>query len=358
MIPFLKPILPSVERYQKHINLMHEQGWFTNNGPFVQQFEKDLQEYLQTNREIVAVSNGTTALIAALKGLGIKGAVLVPSFTFVATISAVEWCGLPYEYVDIKPDTWCICPVELEKKLVTGKYEAIMPVHTLGNPCAITEITELAKKYNVKVIYDAASAIGASYSGRRIGTFGDAEVFSLHATKCLPIGEGGFVAVKNYEVAQHIRQFINFGFNEERSATILGLNGKLPEVAAAIGIEALQDLKQHIRNREQYVRLYKKMLSGVVEFQAVEPGAKHGMQIFSVLVDDALRVEQEMQKRGIQVRRYYSPAVHTQPAHQHEVVLLNTTDVVNRVLSLPLYSIMDEYLIEHIVSQLREVLSA
>lgn len=356
MIPFLHPIPPSVERYQQHINRMHENGWFSNNGEFVKQFERDLQEYLQTNRQIIVVNNATMGLILAIKGLDIKGKILVPSFTFAATVGSVSWCNLDYGYVDIDR-YWCMDSALVEKELQSGEYGAIMPVHTLGLPCNIKEYERLGKQYNVKVIFDAAAAIGATYNNRRVGNYGDIEVFSLHATKCLPVGEGGFLSIRDYEVAERVRQLKNFGFSQAREAEIDGTNAKMPEMMAAVGIEALKDLKQHMRNRYRYVKRYKELLEGVVEFQGVPPGCEHGYQILSALLDrSASEVAQEMVKREIQVRQYFSPPVHLHPAYKRDVTLPNTMDISKRVISLPLYSIMDEITIEVVCKNLRDIL--
>jgi dTDP-4-amino-4,6-dideoxygalactose transaminase len=357
MIPFLKPVMPSAERYQEHINKMHETGWYSNNGEFVQRFERELQEYLQTNREVILVNNATLGLILAIKGLNIEKPILVPSFTFAATIGSVSWCSLEYDYVDIEPNYWCMDPVKAEEKLRTGRYGVIMPVHTLGLPCDIGAFEKLAKKYEVKLILDGAPAIGASYNNRRVGNFGDIEVFSLHATKCLPIGEGGFLTVKDFEVAQTIRQLKSFGFAGDRTAHLDGTNAKMPEILAAIGIEALKDLKQHMRNRYQYVDLYKKLLGDLVEFQGIRPGTKHGYQILSVLTKkEGGEVVAKLLEEGVQARQYYWPPIHMHPAYKRDVNLPITMDVANRVISLPLYSLMDEITIEVVCEKLRNIL--
>lgn len=356
MIPFLKPILPSVERYQKHINKMHEDSWFSNGGQFVRQFERDLQSYLQTSREIVLVSSATLGLMLALRGMQIKGKVLVPSFTFPATIGAVEWCGLEYDYVDIDPETWCIDCDQIEERLKSGEYEAILPVHVHGNPCNVDKLEELAQKYRVKLIFDSACGIGATHNRRRVGNFGDIEVFSLHATKCLPVGEGGFLSIKDYEVAKRVRQLINFGFGEKRTSIVNGLNAKMPEILAAIGIEALQDLNQHMRNRRRYVEIYKEELKDCVRYQRVKDNSEHGLQIFSVIPRrSADWVVEEMKKKDIQIRRYYSPPIHRHPAYRQEAHLPVTDDISTNVISLPLYSIMDEHTIYTVCEALRTI---
>lgn len=354
MIPFLKPIFPSIERYYPHLVQIHADAWYSNGGQFVQRFEKDLQNYLQTDREIVLVSNATLGLMLAIKGLQITGKVLVPSFTFAATVAAIRWCNLEYEYIDIS-DTWCADPACVEEKLKSGEYGAIMPVHALGLPCDVKQFELLSQKYKVKLIFDAASAIGASYNGRPMGNFGDIEVFSLHATKCLPIGEGGFLSIKNSDVAQKVRQLKNFGF-ANGIAEIEGLNAKLPEVAAAIGIEALKDLKQHMRNRRGYVQRYKDLLEGIVEFQKIPNGTEHGYQVLSAVVpSNGHKIVQEMAAKGIQIRQYFTPPLHKHPAYKQNIDLPKTTDISERVICLPLYSVMDEHTIDFICQTLKRI---
>jgi len=360
MIPFIKPILPSAERYQQHIYDMHENEWFSNNGPLVQQFEKALQKYLKTQREIVVVSNATIGLILALKGLqeiqDLKQ-VIVPSFTFAATIAAIEWCKMDYKYVDID-STWSASVEDVERLLREGEFEALMPVHTFGGPCRIEELESIAKKNNIKLIFDAAPAMGSLYRNQPIGNFGDIEVFSLHATKVLPVGEGGFLSIKDKEVADHVRQLKNFGFDSNKIVASNGLNGKMPEMMAAIGIEALKDVDQHLRNRKMYIEKYKEILGDMVQYQEVIPDSSHSFQSLGVLVENAEQVVFEMEKRDIQVRRYFSDPMHTHLAYRQCGTDLSMTNrVAKEIINLPLYSIMDEHTIECVCSNLKDIIN-
>jgi len=347
VIPFLKPILPSTERLIPYLKKIEENGYYSNNGQFVQQFEKDLQTYLQTDRDIVVVNNGTMGLALALKALGVESGkyVMIPSFTFAATASV---CRFP-DYVDIEPDCWCMDPLQVKD------CGAIIPVDALGNPCDKEKFEAFGNHYEVPVIFDSASSIGATYNGKRVGNFGDIEVFSLHATKCLPVGEGGFLSIRDPEVAHRVRMLKNFGFDNDRVAHIEGTNAKMPEILAAIGIEALKDLPQHMANRQRYVKMYMERLDKLV-FQKVRPGCQHGYQILSVLVRDAEGVVEEMRQRGIQVRRYYSPPLHQQPAYRSRQYLPITEGIANAVINLPLYSIMEEATIDFVCKNLKEVL--
>lgn len=354
MIPFIKPVLPSPERYYDKISQMYQSNWYSNGGPFVKQLEQELKTYLQTDRDVIVVSNATLGLILALKGLQITGKVLLPSFTFAATIAAAEWCSLDFEYIDIDKDTWCIDPDIVEQKLKQEKYGAIIPVHALGNPCDVERFEMLSKKYDVRIIFDAASAIGATYNSQQIGNFGDIEVFSLHATKCLPVGEGGVLSVKDIEVAKRIRTLINFGFD----CGIVkqnGINAKMSEMMAIVGIEALKDLPQHMRNRREYIKKYRKQLKGAT-YQAVKIEAEHGLQIFNILCNNAEEVVKRMSERDIQVRRYYSPPLHYHTAYKRPIILPVTECVASRIISLPLYSAMDDYIIKTVAESICEVI--
>lgn len=333
---------------------MYRAGWFSNDGPLVQLFEQQLRDYLKTEREIVVVSNATIGLMLALKGLQVQGKVLVPSFTFAATIAAIDWCRLDWEFVDID-SYWSVDIDLIEEKLQSDKYGAIMPVHIFGAPCDVLRFQKLADKYKVKLIFDAAGAIGSSAYGKMIGNFGDIEVFSLHATKILPVGEGGFLSIKDKEVAERIRQLKNFGFIERVSQKV-GLNGKMPEIMAAIGIEALKNLDQHLHNRGKYVKRYKTLLGNKVEYQKIQIQSIPNNQCFSVLVNQADTVVEEMAIQGIQVRQYFSP-VHKHPAYKSDIDLPKTTRVAQNIINLPLYSIMDDEIIENVSKKLCEVIN-
>lgn len=332
---------------------MYHTGWFSNNGPLVQLFEQHLRNYLKTEREIVAVSSATIGLMLALKGLQVQKKVLVPSFTFAATVAAIDWCKLDWEFVDIDP-YWNMDLDLVEEKLQSGEYGAIMPVHIFGAPCDVLGLQKLADKYKVKLIFDAAGAVGSSMYGKMIGNFGDIEVFSLHATKVLPVGEGGFLSIKDKEVADRIRQLKNFGFIERVSQEI-GLNGKMPEVMAAIGIEALKNLDQHLYNRCKYVKKYQALLGTKVKYQKIQAQGVPNNQCLSILVDNADAIVQKMSTYDIEVRQYFSP-VHKHPAYKRNIELPRTIEVAKNIINLPLYSIMDNNIIEKVSKTLCEVI--
>ena len=340
MIPFIKPILPSIKRCETKIQQIYEKRYFSNNGYFVKELEHGLQQFLKSQRDIVIVNNATIGLILALQALDIKKKVLVPSFTFIATIQAIEFCNLEYEFIDID-NYWTIDANIVENKIKTGEYDAIMAVNSLGNPCDIYKLEKLATDYNVKLIFDSASCISASYNNIPIGNFGDIEVFSLHATKCLPVGEGGFMSIKNKDIAKKIRRMKNFGFNEDRIAVDKGFNAKMPEILAIIGIEALKDLPQHIKNRQLYVGYYKDLLKNYVEFQKIRDNCQHGYQILSILVNDSELAIKKMEDNGIQLKKYYNPSAHCHLTCKKDILLPMTDYVSNHVISLPLYSVME-----------------
>lgn len=353
MIPFLKPIFPSPDRWLPHIHQIYDNGWFSNNGKFIQQFEKELQKYLVTEREVVVVSSATLGLILTMKALDIQGVVLVPSFTFAATIGAIEWAGLEYEYIDIDK-YWCMDAQLVEERLKQGGVGAIMPVHMFGMPCDITAYERLAHDYGVRLIFDAAPAMGSKYQGRHIGNFGDAEIFSLHATKVLPVGEGGVITVRSLGIARKIRQLVNFGLNEDRKAAYNGLNVKMAEIPAAIGIEALKDLETHVHNRQKYVKRYKELLPDQC-FQPVRKKCRSSNQILGFRTSKGEDMVQYLGFCDIQLRQYFSP-VHTHPAYKKDIVLPKTELLSYEIVNLPLYSVMDDNTIATVSSCLKRAL--
>lgn len=208
MIHYIEPIFPPFDECIDHFKQIYDNKYFTNNGPFVQQLEESLKNYLKTDREIIIVNNATSGLFLATKVLLRKdgkkeGETLIPSFTFPATVGVAKWLEIKYRYIDIDIDTYCIDESLIEKEISNNcNIESIMAVNCFGNVCNVDNIEKISRKYDIKVIYDSAPALGSEYKNKKVGNFGDIEVFSLHATKILPIGEGGFLSVRDKNIAE------------------------------------------------------------------------------------------------------------------------------------------------------------
>jgi dTDP-4-amino-4,6-dideoxygalactose transaminase len=225
----------------ERFNRILDNAWLTNNGPFVQEFEQRLAEFLGV-KHCIAMCNGTIALELAIRALGMKGEVIVPSLTFIATAHALKWQEITPVFCDIDPHSCCIDPDEVER-LISAETTAIIGVHLYGRACEVERIQIIADRHNLKIVYDAAHAFGCSHQGRLIGNFGNCEVFSFHATKILNTFEGGAVTTNDEALAKKIRLMQNFGFAGEDSVIYIGTNGKMNEICAAMGLTNLEDFE-------------------------------------------------------------------------------------------------------------------
>lgn len=345
---------------------MFDTAMLSNNARFVNEFEAKMCERLEA-RNCVAMCNGTLTLVLALRSMKLKGKVIVPSFTFCATVHAVVWAGLEPVFADIDPHTFNITPATVEAVLSPG-VSAIMPVHVFGSPCDITGLESLAKMHGLKLIFDSAQALGSTYEGRPLGSFGDLESFSVHATKILPTGEGGLITTNNDELAESLRCARNFGFSQEHDCSQPGLNAKMAEFPAAMGIEGLKILDRALANRRRLAKCYRERLSHIpgLSFQSISTQGETNWQNFAVLVDEAAfglsreHLSTALKAENIFGREYFYLPVHRMSAYAnlHSVRLgkLPVTDwVSDRVLCLPLYSDMSQRTIEKVCGTIQDI---
>lgn len=246
-----RPNIGNRERLLTRINEVLDRRWLTNAGPLVQEFERRVQELLGV-RHCVAMCNGTVALEIMIRALELRGEVIVPSFTFVATAHALQWQEITPVFADVDPRTHCLDPAAVER-MITPRTTGILGVHVWGRPCAIEALTEIAQRRRLKLIFDASHAFGCVHHGRRIGNFGAAEVFSFHATKVLNTFEGGAVVTNDDALAAKMRLMKNFGFADLDSVIYIGTNGKMSEISAAMGLTGLESFGEFAEaNRRNY----------------------------------------------------------------------------------------------------------
>ncbi len=263
-----RPNIGSREQYLARINQMLDACWLTNNGPLVQEFEKRIAERAGV-RHCIAVCNATIAMEIAIRAAGLKGEVIIPSFTFVATAHALQWQEITPVFCDIDSETHNIDP-EMVETLITPRTTGIIGVHIWGRPCYISRLDDIARKHSLTLMFDAAHAFGCSSRGRPIGQFGLAEVFSFHATKFFNTLEGGAIVTNDDELAKKIRLMKNFGFYGYDNVIHLGTNGKMVEAAAAMGLTNLDHLDEFLEvNRRNYVA-YRHGLAGIPGLKMVE----------------------------------------------------------------------------------------
>ncbi len=323
-----------------------DRRWLTNNGPYVLEFERKIAE-LTGVRNAIAMCNATVALEIAIRSLELSGEVLVPSFTFIATAHALQWQQITPVFCDVDPRTHNLDPEKLER-MITPRTSGIIGVHVWGRPCPIDAIQEIASRRGLKVLWDAAHAFGCSYRGQMIGNFGEAEVFSFHATKFFNTFEGGAVATNNDALAEKIRLMRNFGFVGYDDVIYIGTNGKMIEPAAVMGLTNLESLDEFIAANRRNYQAYRSGLAGIPGLQMIQydPAEKNNYHYVIVEVDEALAgVSRDVLVRllhaeNVLARRYFYPGCHQLEPYRslfpHAGLLLPETEkLTQKVLSLP-----------------------
>jgi len=341
-----RPNIGNREKLLQRINDMLDRRWLTNNGPYVKEFEQRIAERLGV-KHCIAVCNATIGLEIAIRALGLKGEVIVPSFTFIATAHALQWQEITPVFCDIDPLTHNIDPTKVEQ-MITPKTSGILGVHVWGRPCNVTALVAVAQKHNLKLIFDAAHAFHCSYQNQMIGNFGQAEVFSFHATKFLNSFEGGAIVTNNDDLAHKIRLMTNFGFEGYDNVTYLGTNGKMTEVCAAMGLTGLDDIGNLIAMNHQNYQAYQQGLSGIssVKMISYDEHEQNNFQYIIVEIDPQNTeisrdsIVKILHAENILARRYFYPGCHQMEPYRslfpHAGLLLPETEkLVQCVLSLP-----------------------
>jgi dTDP-4-amino-4,6-dideoxygalactose transaminase len=346
-IPFIVPHPPLLKELEKDFQQVYKNGWFTNMGPFEKKFEKELGLYLNYKAKIprvVAVSSATMGIILALKALEPKRQlVLLPSFTFAATVEAVIWCGYEPLFVDIDEDSWSMAiDTRVTKLIKDGKVGAVVYGNPFGIPGDIDEWIELTQYYSIPLLIDSAAGVGSKYpDGVPMGLKGSAEVFSLHITKTFGIGEGGLVVTKDKSLAKKIQSMKNFGFDKNHIVQTLGLNAKMPEFSSVIGLHVLASYESVLRQKRKLMRLYLRYLAPSVKTHK-DILLSAGMFFPILFPIKSLRdlKEHELVNFGVETRRYYYPPLHQHPPFRNIKSvgsLKNTENIVQRILVLPLH---------------------
>jgi len=244
-------LLPNRDKFHAYVDMILDSGWLTNHGACVRDLEKKLQDYLGV-KNIVLVSNGTMALQVAYKALNLSGEVITSPFSFIATASSAKWEGLDIVFSDIDNSSFNIPSDRIESR-ITSKTSAIVPVHVFGNPCDVEGIDRLAKKHGLKVIYDGAHAFGVQYKDESILSWGDISILSFHATKLFHTIEGGALILNDDALCEKVRKMINFGITGQETIECLGINAKMNEFQAAMGLCLLDDMDAAIARRGELV---------------------------------------------------------------------------------------------------------
>ncbi len=341
-----RPNIGDRERFIARINDMLDRRWLTNGGPYVQELEQRICQITGV-RNCVTTCNATIALEIAIRALGLKGEVITPSFTFIATAHALQWQEITPVFCDIAPGTHHLDPAQVEQ-MITPRTTGIVGVHVWGNTYDIEHLAAIALRHNLRLLFDAAHAFGCSYKGKMIGGFGDAEVFSFHATKFLNSFEGGAVVTNDDELAERIRFMRNFGFAGYDNVDYVGTNGKMTEVCAAMGLTSIESLDEFIAiNRRNYY-CYQEELKEIpsVTLYRYDENERRNYQYIILEVDEQScgisrdQIVQILHAENVLARRYFYPGCHEMEPYKsyfpHARLLLTRTEALTRrVLSLP-----------------------
>lgn len=343
-----QPALPPLKEFVSSLEVIWESKYITNGGPFHQQFEKELAKYLGV-KYVSLFTNGTLALITAIQALGIAGEVITTPFSFVATTHALWWNKIKPVFADIDDQYFNLDPKKVEAA-ITPQTTAILPVHVYGNPCDIKGLQDIADRYGLKIIYDAAHAFGVKIKGKSVLNFGDLSILSFHATKGYNTIEGGAIISHDKKTKEHIDYLKNFGFKDETHVIVPGINAKMNEVQAAYGLLQLKYAEGYTKKRQGITQSYRKKLGKIkgISFLQDMDNVKHSYCYFPILIDKEKygktrdELYEALKKQQIYGRRYFYPLISSFPMYSE----LNSASPNNlpvaeqaakQVLCLPLY---------------------
>lgn len=343
-----RPDLPPLDEFVKSLGKIWQERWVTNNGQFHQQFEKALADYLGV-KYVSLFSNGTIALVTALQVLRITGEVITTPYSFVATSHALLWNGVTPVFCDIEPDTLNLDPEKLEA-LITPETSAILPVHVYGNPCNTQKLQHIADTYGLNLIYDACHAFGVRQNNQSILNNGDLSVLSFHGTKIFTTMEGGAIVTSDEKLKQRIDYLKNFGYADEVTVMAAGINGKMNEMQAALGLLQLNYIDDRISNRKKTTEWYRNELAHLPEIKLLNEFAsvEHNYAYFPIFINRNADVQRDdlyefLKENDIYARRYFYPLISHFPMYRglpsaNPENLTIAEKVTKQVICLPLYA--------------------
>jgi dTDP-4-amino-4,6-dideoxygalactose transaminase len=365
MVNVTKSDLPPLEKYVEYLKRIWDTHWLTNDGELVQLLAKRLEDYLRI-KNLVLMSNGTLTLQIALKALDIKGEVITTPFTFAATTNVLLWEGLTPVFADIDQETYNLDPSNVEKK-ITDKTSAILAVHVYGNPCYIEKLQAIAERHNLKIIYDAAHAFGVEYHEKPVVGFGNLSTLSFHATKVFNTIEGGAVISRDEAIVEKLKLMRNHGIKSESEVVLPGINAKMNEFQAAMGLCNIDLVDQAISLRKTLYERYIERLSGLpIRFQKLV-ASKYNFSYMPVLFDSAKErdsVYSFLVEKNIKPRKYFYPLTVNFDYFKKAGVdlvekygLRNASSVADRILCLPLYPSLEVSKVDEIASLIQKIIT-
>ena len=358
-----KPYLPPLDEYKKYLEKIWKSQFITNSGPYHGQLESELCDYLGV-KHISLFCNGTIALLVAIKALELKGEVITTPYSFVATAQSIKWNGLDPVFVDIEPKYCNLDPYKIEEA-ITEKTSAILPVHVYGHPCNTKMITKIANKYKLSVIYDSAHAFAVKKNKKSILNEGDLSVLSFHATKVFNTFEGGAIVSHTAEMKKKIDDLKNFGFQDQITVEGIGINGKMNEVQAAMGLLQLKYIDKNISKRKKISQIYRKKLSKIAGIKLIDELQKidYNYSYFPIYIDSKIfglsrdELYDTLKENKIFSRRYFYPLITDFPGYNDSKSfdLNNAKLVANQVLCLPIYPDLEHKDVERVIGILKSL---
>lgn len=357
-----KPFLPPIEDYQELIRGIWNTRWLTNFGPMHSKLEEELEAVLGVSN-VSLFTNGHSALETSMRCLELTGEVITTPFTFASTAHAISLNGLMPKFCDIEPQTFNIDPAKIES-LINERTSAILAVHVFGNPCDVEAIDNIAKKYQLKVIYDAAHAFKVKLNGKGIGCYGDLSMFSFHATKVFHSIEGGALCFNNRELKKKLYLLKNFGIANEEEVLAVAPNAKMNEFQAAMGLVNLRYIDNEISERKRIANLYRNLISGLpgIEFIDDSPGVEHNYAYFPIRVYggsgcvERNELYEMLKAYNIFTRKYFYPLCSHYECYQHLSPEKNTPvaqQVSDQILTLPIYGDLKNSEVEQICDAIK-----
>ena len=357
-----QPDLPPLEEFTELLKKIWDNRMLTNMGEFHKKFEHELCNFLGV-KHLSLFNNGTTALMAALRQLNIQGEVITTPYSFAATAHVLAWNNIKPVFIDVEPGTFNLDPEKIESA-ISDKTEAILPVHVYGNPCDVEKIKKIADKHNLKIIYDACHAFGVELNKIPIVNYGDLSVLSFHATKVFNTFEGGAIISNSEKTKNQIDRLKNFGFVNQTTVKGIGINGKMNEFQAALGLLQIKQYNENLLKRKEIVSVYRNHLIDIngIKFLNDIAGVKHNYSYFPILVDEKKygktrdELFQNLKQHGINARRYFYPLISKFPAYKNltkHARLATAEKISKQVICLPLFSNLNLNDMETILNVIR-----
>jgi dTDP-4-amino-4,6-dideoxygalactose transaminase len=359
-----QPFLPPLTEFIPYLEAIWESKWLTNGGPFHQELEKKLADYLGVEH-LALFANGTLALVTALQSLRVTGEVITTPFSFVATAHSLLWNGVKPVFVDIHPKTFNLDPEKIEAA-ITPHTTAILPVHVYGHPCDVERIQKIAETYGLKVIYDAAHAFGIGYKGQSLLKHGDLSILSFHATKVFNTFEGGAIICPDAKTKNRIDDLKNFGYAGEVTVVATGINGKMNEIQAAFGLLQLKHVDNAIARRREIDAQYREQLSSVpgITCPPLPADTTYNYSYFPILVEKEYpssrdELNDKLRQNGIYPRRYFYPLITEFPMYRSmpsaaQSNLPCARQAAEQVLCLPIYPDLENESIAKITTLIKD----